>query len=276
MSAWSREPRRFGVGSTRCARPPRGCRPPTIDSWCTGTSSPPTSSSTAAAGCGDDFRPGLDRGRHPLPPRQRWRAGPLGHAPLHVSRTAFRADLTGASDQYAFCVAAWMVLTGELPFDDGLDPDALADLKRRVPRRTRAGWRSPSHDPRAATRHGARPGRSLALDDGAPARAPDPRSPDVGDFRRRRRAPGSPLRVRRRRLPGRDPNARGGAGRTRGGSLAGSRRGARPGARGREGPRARAALVRVRRRRCPGSARGRRGVRRLAGPPDARIRRRHD
>lgn len=43
------------------------------------------------------------------------------------------ADLTGASDQYAFCVAAWMVLTGELPFDDGLDPDALADLKRRGP-----------------------------------------------------------------------------------------------------------------------------------------------
>ncbi len=41
--------------------------------------------------------------------------------------------LDGASDQYSFCVAAWILLTGQLPFEDSLDPQALADLKRQGP-----------------------------------------------------------------------------------------------------------------------------------------------
>ena len=43
------------------------------------------------------------------------------------------AALTAAADQYAFCVTAWILLTGRLPFPDGLGVDQLAALKRRGP-----------------------------------------------------------------------------------------------------------------------------------------------
>src|SRR5262249_25334940 len=74
------------------------------------------------------------------------RAGALVGTPSYMAPEQFaHAELSPATDQFAFCVTLWETLYGERPFGGDIPPELMANVlegKLRAPARSRAvpGW----------------------------------------------------------------------------------------------------------------------------------------